>query len=285
MRFRAKDVVFVMTIGLLAMGLAAPALGQDTAPTSKDGPKTDEVVKKSKPAAKDTANRIYEVDFQNGNFDHTRLAPLGHGSLYGLQLIRPEEKGLRITIPSHQGKDKPNVGIAPTFELHGDFEITASYEILAIEVPQPVVNAQGPFQGYGAGANLYILAQKTLNSATLRRCVMTTGAEVVQTLSMIRDDKGRRRWQGKLFATSSRGGSLRLVRHGDTLKYFLADEDGGEFVELHQAKKFGREPIGMVRVEAITDGSPTTVIVRWKSLKIEADKLVPVKIPVLTPSK
>lgn len=131
------------------------------------------------------------------------------------------------------------------------------------------------------GANLYILARKTLNSATLRRCVTQTGAQVYLADGMVRGDKGRRRLHGKSFAASVTTGKLRLARTGDTLRYLVAEGDSQEFIELNQTQ-FGMEPIGLVRVEAITDASPTTVIIRWKDLRLQAKKLEPMDIPVLT---
>ena len=97
MRSQTTFAFFVAVLCLSAVCIGHVAHGQDSAAkfeTQKPGDGEATIANKS------LAERVYEIDFRNSNFDQKLLAPLGHGSLYGLQLIRPEEKGLRITIPS-----------------------------------------------------------------------------------------------------------------------------------------------------------------------------------------
>lgn len=267
MKVARSIVSTAVAICLASVCLFDHARAQTSAAKAEGQP----VVSEKSAPAQSKSKGVYEVDFRGGTFDHSRLVPLGHRSTYGLTLMRPEEKGLRIHIPYHQGENKPELGIAPAFEIHGDFEITATYEILAAEVPK---------KGAGLGPNLYILANKTLNGATFRRCVTPSGTQVYLVHWLVRDEKGNRPLRAKSFAAGATSGKMRLARTGDTLRYLVAEQQSDEFIELHQAQ-FGKEPIGLLRVEAMTDGSPSTVLIRWKDLTIRAEELKPMDIPLL----
>ena len=107
----------------------------------------------------------FAFDFRGGKFDSGVFIPLGINSLYGASLIKPESRGLRITIPKSQISTKQQMGFAPALEIHGDFDIAASYEILLTEA-----NVTKP----GTGPNLYLTCQGTRHSAGLRRTELRT---------------------------------------------------------------------------------------------------------------
>ncbi len=44
--------------------------------------------------------------------------------------------------------------------------------------------------------------------------------------------------------------------------------------------KFGKEPVSLVRLDSITNGSPCTAETLWKELVIRAEKLEPIAIPL-----
>ncbi len=121
-------------------------------------------------------------DFRKGHFDREHLLPVGNLSLYSWTLIRPEDAGLRITIPSHQGRDKSTLGVAPTFNVHGDFEITATYELL---------DADTPTIPKAVGGQLYILTNGKHNGASscagscleTRKCTISTGLSVTRMVA------------------------------------------------------------------------------------------------------
>ncbi|MBC8868763.1 MAG: PD40 domain-containing protein [Planctomycetes bacterium] len=212
----------------------------------------------------------YEADFRDGRFDRDTLVPIGFQSLYGLQLLKPEPRGLRIVIPHHQSKNKPAVGFLPMLKVHGDFELSASYELLSVDPPQA---------GAGAGADLYILAEKSLHSASFRRCVTCEGEDAFFVHVTARDKNGKRRPQYRYFPAETKNGLMRLRRIGTTLQFLVAEGDGKECRKVHEAD-FGADTIGLVRIQTTTDGSPTTTETRWGHLAIRGDQLERVQIPL-----
>src|SRR5699024_10653174 len=71
------------------------------------------------------------------------FAPFGDGAS---TMLRVEEQGLRLTVPKDDGPRGP-FGIATKFPVHGDFEITAGYQIL---------HADEPSAGFGVGFTLFV---------------------------------------------------------------------------------------------------------------------------------
>lgn len=211
----------------------------------------------------------WQFDFRGGNFDRDQLVPVGNLSLYGWQLLKPEPRGLRIIIPHHQGKERPTLGVAPTFTIHGDFEITTSYELVAADAPKTPIPV---------GGQIYILAQNTLNGASILRGVADEGQHRYFLFWAVRDAGGRRP-VFQSFPAETRRGKLRFCRTGELLRFFVAEENTPDFRELAQAK-FGTEPIGLFRVESITNGQPCSAETLWDRIEIRAEKLVPFEIPI-----
>ena len=212
----------------------------------------------------------YEADFRGRQFDRDTLVPIGFQSLYGLRLLKPEPCGLRIIIPHHQGKNKPGVGFLPTLKVHGDFEVSASYELLSVDPPKA---------GAGAGADLYILAEKSLHAASFRRCVSPAGEDAFFVHVTTRDKNGKRRPQYHYFPAEGKNGLMSLRRTGTTLQFLVTEGDGDECRKIHEAD-FGADTVGLVRIQTTTDGSPTTTETRWGHLAIRGDQIERVQIPL-----
>ena len=211
----------------------------------------------------------YHAGFLDSQFDHSVLIPSGFRTLYGLQLFRPESRGLRVTIPYHQGRCKSSLAVLPMMTLAGDFEILATYELLSVEPPRT---------GEGAGANLYILAVNSKNSASLRRCVTTQGENAFWIHATTHED-GKASRLTKYFPALTSGGSMSLRRKRTVLQFLVAEE-GDESLQVLHSVEFGEEVVGLVRVEVTTNGSDTTVDNLWKSFDLEADTLNRVPIPL-----
>ena len=76
--------------------------------------------------------------------------------------VQWEPLGARITLPPGQ-----SAGVAPSFTVQGDFEITTSYEIL---------KSATPATGYGVGVSLYAAIDPDTNDAvSLARRTMPDG--------------------------------------------------------------------------------------------------------------
>ena len=224
---------------------------------------------KSRLSTKAELKDVYQSDFRGSRFDRRMLMPFGFETLWGLQLLRPEPGGLRVVIPQIQGLAKPLIGVFPLLTIRRDFEITADFELLAAEAPE----------GDGvAGASLYVLAKKTLNSAVVRRGVDFRGKQVYLVSCWYRDD-GEARQEKLCFPAAERAGKLRLARNGTTLQFLVAGEDDREFHKLHELE-FGAEDIGFVRLETSSEYSPIGVEVLWKDLTIRAEELIPTEVPI-----
>ena len=85
----------------------------------------------------------YASDFRDGKFDRDRIVPVGSLSLYSWTLLKREPRGLRITIPWHQGKQKQTLGYVGTSGLatgpHLDYRLQIKgrfVDPLRLKLPQ-----------------------------------------------------------------------------------------------------------------------------------------------------
>jgi hypothetical protein len=85
----------------------------------------------------------YHCDFRGGIYDDRWLGIEPSGPLSSL--AKADEQGLRIAIPAKT--NCRGVGVYTRFGVHGDFEITASFEILKADKPR---------EGGGVGPELYL---------------------------------------------------------------------------------------------------------------------------------
>lgn len=217
------------------------------------------------------AAETYEFDFRGGQFGDPALVSIGYDSPYSMQLIRPERKGLHLTIPGSQGRTRPKLGLFAALKLEGDFEITTDFEL---------VKAETPDVGAGVGANLYLMAEGSLNGATLRRCAAPDGQDAFFVHWALRQADGGRTPEVLYAPAQKREGKLRLTRSGTKLDYLVAEGDDLEFREL-KSVDFGPDPIALIQLQAVTDGAAKNVEMYWRSVSIRADKLTRVDIPLL----
>ncbi|MBL7039478.1 MAG: protein kinase [Pirellulaceae bacterium] len=234
----------------------AASAGQTRQPRRDDWPDADEL---------HTAplHDEFVFDFRGGKYDAGLLLRLGIESRYGANLFMQEERGLRILIPKGQAESKPRLGFAPELDIGGDFEITATYEILSAG---PVRN-----DGPGVGPSLYLMAEKTTNSATFRRTMQLDG-DAFWVSWRVADPTSERSTGQELFPANAAAGKLQLVRTGSVLS-FLAQEEGDDQFRVLWQTEFGTTPIGLLRVESWAEGAQDTVDILWKDLTIRAEKL------------
>ena len=74
-------------------------------------------------------------------------------------------------------------------------------------------------------------------------------------------------------------GTLRFVRAANILHFLAAETGNDEYFELGTIT-FGTEPIGLLRLEACTDGASDSVDIVWKDLVIRAEEFKYVSVPV-----
>ncbi len=172
-------------------------------------------------------------------------------------VVRPENEGLRITLPVPRPSKDP-VGVALQFPLVGDFEITASYELLS---------AQRPATGSGLAVALNLAVHNPYKFTKLGRFVRPNEGNVYLAERHFRGPPPDTKWETE--PTEARRGQLRVDRKGSTLRYFAADEPGNAFRQIYQAD-FGVDDIEVVRFIVNNNDSPAAVDARLVDLRIRS---------------
>jgi serine/threonine-protein kinase len=210
-----------------------------------------------------SAGRPAPVDFyQDFRGGRRPLPPL---ELYGEDadaVTRPEDAGLRITLPAdREAKLKP-VGVALTnYSLAGDFEITATYELLA---------AGPPLRGGNGGIALNVGTPQPRRFAKVGRFLRAVQGSVYEAdgwVGTLRED-----YQFQTVPTEARAGQLRLVRKGATLSFQASDGTTNAFREISR-RDFGTEDAGGVRFVVTTNVAPIAVDARLVDLRVRGGPL------------
>jgi hypothetical protein len=208
--------------------------------------------------AGDTPEDFYQ-DFRKGRFRDALFQKVGGDPD---RQIRPEERGLRIALPAGE-KAWPQTGIAPRFQVRGDFEITMTCEILTLEPPA---------SGYGSGIMLWIQAadnQGTASIALRRRVKQGRGYGTNRTVPQA---DGPAHNDEQFFPTSAKSGKLRLQRTGETLHYLIAEGAGEDFRELRETP-FGTADLTTVRFVADPGGSRSKLDVLIQDVRFHTGEL------------
>jgi hypothetical protein len=174
------------------------------------------------------------------------------------QTIFKEPAGLRITLSGQRASGEA-VGVTPRFALSGDFEITASYEILeAAALPT----------GMGSGVKLWgQIGVAPPDAVTLAHVVRPDKSNVHVSI-LARGGRPSFKQQ-KSGATKGR---LRLVRTGSELSFQVAEGDSHAFRELRrdQVRSDDLQPL---RLSANTGGAVVPLSIRLIELTIRADRM------------
>jgi hypothetical protein len=182
-------------------------------------------------------------------------------------LARPEDGGLRITLPAEREPHHP-ISVQATLSLSGDFEVTGTYEILA---------AAQPAGGYGAGVSLNVA-----NNDDRARFAKASRVNLPREGSVYCAEYWarslRKDYQVWTKPTEAHVGKLRLVRTGPTIRMLVAegaDAADDAFQEIYRVPHFGAEDLGHLRFEVADSGQPgNPVDARLLDLKIRCGKLV-----------
>ncbi|NQT17967.1 MAG: DUF1583 domain-containing protein [Planctomycetes bacterium] len=202
------------------------------------------------------AEEFYQ-DFRGGQFDPDSLALVGKNTNQFMDL---DKDGLHIVQMEEDRVLYPH-GCSPRFTIQGDFEITASFEIL--QLPKPS-------RGYGAGVSLRVLTEKPIgNGATVARFHHPKKGQTFVT-DVARTVGGKRTHDSKFDPAAASTGKLRLTRTGPTVRFFAAEGDSQQFRELNQAD-FGTDDVNHMIIEGLTGTAPCTLDARFLDLRISAE--------------
>ena len=162
----------------------------------------------------------YRCDFRDGRYDYRWLHLEPNGPL--ASLAKPDRRGLRIAIPPRT--DCRGVGAFTLFGVHGDFEVTASFEIL---------RADRPREGDGVGPELYLRAVDGWDHyASMARMLRADHAEPQLRVAWGEKGDGRPRSPGARDRTDLKAGRFRIARAGSTVHYLVAPKDSDAFREV-----------------------------------------------------
>ncbi len=221
------------------------------------------------PATTDPAPRLsdrlkaaweYRCDFRDGRYDYRWLHLEPNGPL--ASLAKPDRRGLRIAIPPKT--DCRGVGAFTLFGVHGDFEVTASFEIL---------RADRPREGDGVGPELYLRAVDGWDHyASMARMLRADHAEPQLRVAWGEKGDGRPRSPGARDRTDLKAGRFRIARAGSTVHYLVAANESDAFREVAR-NEFGTGDLNTVRLMALVNGSGAALDVLWTDLTIRAEAL------------
>jgi serine/threonine protein kinase len=202
----------------------------------------------------------YRCDFRDGRYDYRWLHLEPNGPL--ASLAKPDHRGLRIAIPPKT--DCRGVGAFTLFGVHGDFEVTASFEVLGADRPR---------EGDGVGPELYLRAVDGWDHyASMARMLRADHAEPQLRVAWGEKGDGRPQSPGARDRTDLKAGRLRIARAGSTVHYLVAPKDSDAFREVAR-NEFGTGDLNTVRLMALVNGSGAALDVLWTDLTIRAEAL------------
>lgn len=185
--------------------------------------------------------------------------------------VHPGRQGLRTTnLPA--GDDHKNEGVAFKSPVHGNFDISVSFEVLAVE-------------GTAQYGSLRVWTKGNQDAAFFSVNGLSEAEGGRYTTNHGRMIQGRRNFRTQTHAGNTRAGTFRLLRKGTTLFFLVADEPGGAFRRLYQVE-FGDDDLVGMRLSSGTIEEVGGIDVRWSNLVIRAEAIpgVPTTAPSPTPS-
>jgi len=208
------------------------------------------------PLAAEADSRELYFSFLGEQFDNELLVPLGRGTV---RLLQPRPDGLLFNLPT--GYDLKAVGISPRFQVHGDFEITASYEV-------PVW--RDPETGYGMGPSLYLKMNDKKESAIMLGRLLRPQQKHVFSATLSATVDSKRNYDVKLYDAKTDSGKLKLTREGSLLKFFVSDGEGVPFRELREVE-LGTADVDLVRLGVQQSDIKTPVQILWREFTLKAE--------------
>lgn len=183
------------------------------------------------------------------------------------EVVKLEPQGLRITLPKNFAKLQQNHGVNTRQLIHGDFEITASFEVLK----EPSLGEAGP---EGTKIHLLLLVNRPpFDVIGFSRHMPNQGPSFFSTWHNAWDKKTKKNNQQFAdFPAKSTKWRFRLTRTGALYSYYLS-EDGDADFRLLQTFLFIDEDLKGVRLVAATGGPNAELDMRISDLRIRAESL------------
>ena len=213
--------------------------------------------------ARDSYAREFYHSFKDGAGIAPEFVLIGRDAE---QKVSFEPGGVRITLPAGINNDGPPTGVGTRFGIHGDFEITAGFQILQMPTPADA----GP-----VGTRFSIMTSMQTQQPSLARvtrAVRGGGDQFISWQSLWNNAIGKKQDQIKADSATANSGRLRLVRTGALLSYFKAEGADENFIILAQ---FPSTPEAVTRASLVgqTGGPKAHLDVIFTDLRIRADSL------------
>ena len=235
---KVKAIAAVLTISL-ALGGAAGAVNQlGQAPQA--------------PAA-------FTEFYQNFRDSKPPELPLTLFGVKAAQVTHPAQRGLHIQVDPNP-EQIIRVGVNLPARFHGDFEITAGYEIVRADVPE---------HGHGVGMSLLAELDSPINEVLELLRLARVNEDQVYGCARISGAPGDQKFHHHWFPTRSKAGHLRMTRRGAELTY-SAREGGVETFEELFHLTCGTEDLQRIRFAAFLGHAPNSVDVYLKDLRVTA---------------
>jgi hypothetical protein len=188
-----------------------------------------------------------------------------------------EPEGLRLTLPTGFAKPRPFTGLAVTFPIKGDFEVTMNFEIL---------NETGTDINPGVATRLSLavhLATPGNDIYGVTRAV-ADGTERFVAYHVWNEDPGNQLTDAKVYLPGAKSGRLRLVRTAAVLSYFVAEGANADF-RLLQTSAVHEMDVKEFRIAGQTVDAKASLDARVTDLRVRtgvvpATPVVPEAPPV-----
>jgi uncharacterized protein DUF1583 len=185
--------------------------------------------------------------------------------------VRWENGGVRITMPAGQGK-LPTAGVAANFQVKGDFQITASFEVL---------KAQQPTEGYGVGVSIYAAIDSNAGDAIslARRVDVKRQANFLSDRMTPNPAKGGSDHDVKIRPAGAATGKLRIQRVGAMVRFLIAEGESVDFAPIFQDDQkridaeIGTADIRYFQIGGDAGDSEAALDLRLLDLTVEAEDL------------
>lgn len=199
----------------------------------------------------------YSRDFASEGPDNLSLAPFGKGAT---SLLKQTGDGILISMPP--GHEVNSVGIAPRFQVRGDFEIRVRYEVKTWSRAE---------KGAGIGPAIYITTENS-TAAELGRMHGPEDKDAHTTFAAVVVE-GERTKAARSFATTATKGQLCLRRVGTSLSFETREDWVDGPFDVLKTADFTSDDLSLVRVALKRSDPNASARVLLGDLRIRADEL------------
>ncbi len=183
------------------------------------------------------------------------------------QAITREDMGFRFKLP-----DTPDglgqTGVSSKFQLTGDFEVSVTYELIAMTPPT---------KGYGVTCGISVDSDGPAGDVYLTRGYREKKRNGYVVTTAKPKSGGGTDYKNEDIPSTSQKGKLVLRRTGSTLICLVSDDPEDENPRPIRKIPFTKEPIKQIRIYADNGGSEGVLDARIADIKIKTEDTIDTK--------